>query len=267
MSAFRGARRSKRAFTLIELLVVVAIIAILISILLPALGAAREQGRRAKCASNLHQIALAWHNYLQANNDNFVTPARNSQWFYGGKVQIALDVADGGPMAIMNPRPLNPFIGLDPEGNRVAGTFECPSDKGGFNPVATPPRESRTYFGNTFYDYFGNSYPTNGQALSRAAAPGQPAIGGPTIRLSEIRIASSLFILVGDAQMYYATRRDSTTAPRALWHDKTGASCNVAFLDGHVKYTTFELGESQTGNYSFARDWLPPEDPDDAGSP
>jgi prepilin-type N-terminal cleavage/methylation domain-containing protein/prepilin-type processing-associated H-X9-DG protein len=66
-------RRRRRGFTLIELLVVISIIGVLVGLLLPAIGAAREAGRRAQCQSNLHNITLGILGYV--NNQNVFPPA------------------------------------------------------------------------------------------------------------------------------------------------------------------------------------------------
>src|SRR5947209_18837064 len=74
---FANNARFVPAFTLVELLVVIGIIALLISMLLPALNRAREQSRRIVCASQMRQLGIATLQYANSNRGHLPAPAWN----------------------------------------------------------------------------------------------------------------------------------------------------------------------------------------------
>jgi prepilin-type N-terminal cleavage/methylation domain-containing protein/prepilin-type processing-associated H-X9-DG protein len=90
--------KNRKAFTLIELLVVVAIIALLIALLLPSLGRAREQAKLVKCGTNMKTMFNAIASYAAQNQDIIV----QSGAFYRDDVAAVPPAATGKPCALLS---------------------------------------------------------------------------------------------------------------------------------------------------------------------
>jgi prepilin-type N-terminal cleavage/methylation domain-containing protein/prepilin-type processing-associated H-X9-DG protein len=140
-------RRKFGGFTLVELLVVIAIIGILVSLLLPAVQAAREAGRRTSCVNNIRQIGLAILNYENtrkvfppgglhdppfwmpiggSNQGNIVTDPRTGV-MHSWVVQILPFLEEGALYEQFDLRQPVDRQTRDPQAIQIA-TFLCPSD-------------------------------------------------------------------------------------------------------------------------------------------
>lgn len=118
----------RRAFTLIELMVVVAIIALLVGLLTPALSRARSQSRLAACATNLRQIGVALRLYISTNRD---------------RLPHASFMPSMGPFPLNTKQPVGIAEVLGKEIDNPA-VFHCPNDQPGA--PRTAPNAGLSYF-------------------------------------------------------------------------------------------------------------------------
>jgi prepilin-type N-terminal cleavage/methylation domain-containing protein/prepilin-type processing-associated H-X9-DG protein len=215
----------KRAFTLIEVLVVVAIVTLLAAILLPSLARAREQSRRAVCLSNLKQLGLASHMYLDQNRDWFwryyvdVESPFGRRWWFGFEPD--------GPSYSGGNRPLDKSQCILAKQLRSTDDgLQCPSFP---------------YNDGGYFQKFAARSASYGYNLQ--LGPANPMM--PTRRRSEFsKRTASVFIFADGIHFdfnpgfneghYIDYVEDPTTMPGGFAHFRHTGRAQVLFMDGHA---------------------------------
>lgn len=248
----------KYAFTLIELLVVVAIIALLISILMPSLSRAREEAKKVKCVANLKEIGNAMHMYFMDHNNWFPFEKRNDLqglhgFYYGGHPGRRERFGSSQWWGYVNDdfrdtpagRPFNFYVYPDLpnwdvnerdepalyEQVRDLPVYECPSDGGGIWTDQTDDWVDLEHL----YRLCGSSYDCNWQFAIKWALG---ARGCETCWLElanaflrrQLETDSSIFIILYEDPFDSASFNN---IPRRGWH-KQWSQHSFLFLDGHA---------------------------------
>jgi prepilin-type N-terminal cleavage/methylation domain-containing protein/prepilin-type processing-associated H-X9-DG protein len=275
----RGAGCCRTGFTLIELLVVIAIIALLIGILLPALGKARDSARVVKCASNARQYSLAAFAYAVDSKDWLpLMPKRASntglglseQYIYGGLAgQFSLrqtnEDASGNPV---NPA----FVGGSYAGGSTDPIMANYVD--GFGFLLCPADQEDIYFSTQGVGANRNES-FIGQTAVVPRAPNRieqvTAYNISYMYVAGLKIDEPVFVKAVPFFADECTSRDwNTNAFYAQTAERTSVGINgtqntakrlygardnhgdrggnVAFSDGHVEFTTTNIGKILYGD-------------------
>ena len=204
---------SRRAFTLVELLVVIAIIGVLVSLLLPAVQAARESGRRTRCVNQVRQLALAAHNFHDVNGR---FPAGVNQLYFAAAPRFRGVTLFVKLLPYLEQANLaNGWDEIDPLNNTVGGATAksaaklpgllCPSDFLSKNPIDTG---SDRWYGLTSYGGNGGSRSYDPQFAANdgiffVIGPGSQTLpGGQAIRMPEVSDGLSNTLLFAERSHY-----------------------------------------------------------------
>ncbi len=235
----------KRAFTLIELLVVVAIIAVLISILLPSLSEAREQGKVAKCLANLKMTMTGCHIYFNEFNDvfPFIVVSKGGTlgictWAYAGKStsEYWKNVASGVFYFTATDKVMNRYIlnTVSVEANATPETLRCPSDRQGNQRKYNDPNNTDPI---SCWDDVGVSYQYNLYGID-GVQPGSPWQNDGWARRGRAMVRESQAGFSGRYAMLFEDAVDwalNDTTQEMGYHRKFSKHA-VGYLDSHAEY-------------------------------
>jgi prepilin-type processing-associated H-X9-DG protein len=250
-----------RGFPLLDLLVVVAIIAVLISVLLPALSGARREGTKAKCLSNLHALGQALITYSIDDASGYTSPIHpkaETEWWYDGEYEYGGGTGVGvmaDPDFLAENRILNRYI-FGSGAKYPLELYQCPTDKG----VQPAPVDFEPFYftapaiGKPIWYSTGTSYRLNNQIDFLGQTPYTEYFYGPYMRPATRVPAPSQTVILEETVAEVA-KWNSRTYITMGWHNKAN-SFNVAFVDGHssVFYLQGQLDLSnQYPNYWVLR--------------